>query len=69
MKETNVKRIQTKKNTLDKRKEGGHTLKTNGSSVPQPADRLEVHPRGGGADQSLPGRLQRGGSSGVASLF
>ena len=35
----------------------------------QPADGLEVHPRGRGADQSLPGRLQRSGSSGVASLL
>lgn len=37
--------------------------------TPQPADRLEVHPRGGGADQSLPGRLQRSGAFGVASLL
>lgn len=49
--------------------DGEQTIKANHSSFPQPADRLEVHPRGGGADQSLPGRLQRGGSSGVASLL
>lgn len=36
---------------------------------PQPADRLEDHPRCGRADQSLPGWLQRGGSSRVAALL
>lgn len=45
------------------------TIKTNRASFHQAADRLEVHPWGGGADQSLSGRLQRSGSSGVASLF
>lgn len=35
----------------------------------QVADRLAVHTRCGGADQSLPGRLQRGGPSGVAAVL
>lgn len=48
---------------------GEQTIKSSLSLFTQPADRLEVHPRGGGANQSLPGRLQRGGASGVASLL
>lgn len=37
--------------------DGEQTVKPS-PSFSQPADRLEVHARGGGADQSLPGRLQ-----------
>lgn len=45
------------------------TMKVNLSPPPQPADRLEVHSRGGGADQSLPRWFQRGSSPGVAPLL
>ena len=35
----------------------------------QPDDQLEVHPWSGGADQGLPGRLQRGGAPAVVAVL